>query len=107
MVGQVNGAPQLGKSQRAYVIVFFTESAYHEGLLTERLARLAMEIAIPREAGARANGMASVKKGGTARINVCEKYISRFKRLRRGIAGPLRTLQILLYMSEGYCVKWR
>ena len=100
----------LRKSQRAYVIVFFTESAYHEGSLTERLARLEMGIAIPREAGARVNGMAAVKKGRTARINACEKCISdwkRLKRLRRGTAGPLRTLQILLYMSEGHCVKWR
>jgi hypothetical protein len=68
MVCQVTIAPQLRKSQRAYVIEFWTELAYHDRLLVERLVRLSREIATPRGAGDRASGMAAVKKGRMTRI---------------------------------------
>ena len=62
------GAPQLRKSQKAYAIEFWTELAYHDGLLTERLLRLSREIAMPRDTEDWASGMATVKKGRMARI---------------------------------------
>ena len=75
MVGQVNGAPQLRKSHRAYAIELWTELAYHDELLTERLLRLSREIATPRGTGDRASGMAAVKTGRMARIKEYERYM--------------------------------
>jgi hypothetical protein len=48
----------------------------------EELARFAMGIAIPRDVGGWAVGMAAVKKGRMARTKECEKRILDWKRSR-------------------------
>jgi hypothetical protein len=63
-------------AEKAYETEYWTEVPYHEGLLTEPLPRLSMGIAIPRDVGDRASGMAAVKNGRMARIKECEKYMS-------------------------------
>lgn len=74
---QVTDALQLGKSQRAYAIVFWFMLSYREGSAMERpVERLAMGMAIPRDAGGWASGTAAVSKGRMAREKECEKYIS-------------------------------
>ena len=51
--------------------------SYFEGPAGERpAARLAMGMAIPREAGGWTIGMAAVSKGRMAREKECERYIS-------------------------------
>jgi hypothetical protein len=57
--------------------VFWFRLSYREGSARGRLvARLAMGMAIPRDAGGWASGMAAVRKGRMAREKECERYIS-------------------------------
>jgi len=72
MVGLVVNALQLGKSQRAYAIEFWFSFTYREGSAL-LLLRLAMGMAIPRDARGWASGMAAVSNGRMARKNACEK----------------------------------
>jgi hypothetical protein len=53
---------------------------YEEGSSTEGLARLVMGIAIPRDFGGPASGVAAVKKGRMARTKEGERYMLGWKR---------------------------
>jgi hypothetical protein len=65
------------ESQRAYAIEFWFRLSYREGSARERLApRLVMGIAIPRDEGDRASGMAAAREERMARKKECEKNIS-------------------------------
>ena len=71
-----------GDHKRAYAIVFWLRLLYREGLARGRpVARLAMGMAIPRDAGGWASGMAAARKGRITRgKKECERYISDEKR---------------------------
>jgi hypothetical protein len=57
--------------------VFWFWLSYHERMARGRLlARLAMGMAIPRDAGGWASGVAMIRKGRMARKKECERYIS-------------------------------
>ena len=61
----------------AYAIEFVTQlAASFRGSADKGLPRLAMGIAIPREAGDWDSGMAAVRKGRMAKTKECEKYMT-------------------------------
>jgi hypothetical protein len=63
-------------NEELYAIEFWLRLSYREGLATGRPPRLAMGMAMPRDVGGWARGMAAVRRGRMARTKECEKCMS-------------------------------